>query len=476
MMAAMMLPSLVPAAVAFARGGERRVAAFIVGYLAAWTAAGLVAYLLLEAVRALDLPFLAWDRAGRYVATGVILAAAGYQLTAAKAPVPATVPDPAEPGGRGAAGSRQRPAGRGAARRVLHRLLHRADGGSVRARGDEPHVDGRGRSVDRRRAAAALGYACGVRRGRHAGGEPCSRRKAGRGRQSGRNPLVGPFDGFLDALACVTDAVGFGFLMGGFDRPAAVVARDEFGRGALGVGRGQSDVDTVRGAGVADQDYFDRPRVERLVPEADELVDVRGALSPVGAGDRDRDEGRGIGDLGEASEPGALQRRAALPGGCTRTRSELVQRRVRAHAGRYVHTRGEIAPRPARVRDVHHQLYRAAPETLDHHVHQQPPQLRLRAPIGVRVVLGAKQSEQDRQPDLTATEARKLHDQHDHDPAVSPPGALSGPLRLRAVVQVVRAPHLPARATEQRASTARRIAASGRTNTVTRKSTSNNPS
>src|SRR5450755_63074 len=85
MMAAMMLPSLVPAAVAFARGGERRVAAFIVGYLAAWTAAGLVAYLLLEAVRALDLPFLAWDRAGRYVATGVILAAAGYQLTAAKA-------------------------------------------------------------------------------------------------------------------------------------------------------------------------------------------------------------------------------------------------------------------------------------------------------------------------------------------------------------------------------------------------------
>ena len=85
MMAAMMLPSLVPAALAFARGGERRVAAFVVGYLAAWTAAGLVAYLLLEAVRAHAVPFLAWDRAGRYVAAGVILAAAGYQLTAAKA-------------------------------------------------------------------------------------------------------------------------------------------------------------------------------------------------------------------------------------------------------------------------------------------------------------------------------------------------------------------------------------------------------
>ena len=85
MMAAMMLPSLGPAAFAFARGGERRAAAFVVGYLVAWTAAGFVAYLLLEAVRALQVPFLAWDRAGRYVAAGVILAAAGYQLTAAKA-------------------------------------------------------------------------------------------------------------------------------------------------------------------------------------------------------------------------------------------------------------------------------------------------------------------------------------------------------------------------------------------------------
>ncbi len=85
MMAAMMLPSLVPAALAFARGGERRVAAFVMGYLAAWTAAGLVAYLLLEAARAFDVRFFAWDHAGRYVAAGVILAAAGYQLTAAKA-------------------------------------------------------------------------------------------------------------------------------------------------------------------------------------------------------------------------------------------------------------------------------------------------------------------------------------------------------------------------------------------------------
>lgn len=85
MMAAMMLPSLVPAALAFGRAGERTVAPFVAGYLAAWTAAGLGAYVLFEAVRSPDVAFLAWDRAGRYVAAGVILAAAAYQLTAAKA-------------------------------------------------------------------------------------------------------------------------------------------------------------------------------------------------------------------------------------------------------------------------------------------------------------------------------------------------------------------------------------------------------
>jgi predicted metal-binding membrane protein len=85
MMAAMMLPSLVPAALGSARAGGRTVAAFVTGYLAAWTAAGLVAYGALAAVRALDVAFLGWDRAGRYVAAAAILLAAGYQLTAAKA-------------------------------------------------------------------------------------------------------------------------------------------------------------------------------------------------------------------------------------------------------------------------------------------------------------------------------------------------------------------------------------------------------
>jgi predicted metal-binding membrane protein len=85
MMAAMMLPSLVPAALAFARTSDRTVAPFVTGYLAVWTAAGVVAYALFEALRSLDVAFVAWDRAGQYVAAGVILAAAAYQLTAAKA-------------------------------------------------------------------------------------------------------------------------------------------------------------------------------------------------------------------------------------------------------------------------------------------------------------------------------------------------------------------------------------------------------
>ncbi len=85
MMAAMMLPSLVPTALAFARGGQRTVVPFVVSYLAAWTAAGFAAYLIFEVVRSLDLAFLAWHRAGRFIAACVILAAAGYQLTATKA-------------------------------------------------------------------------------------------------------------------------------------------------------------------------------------------------------------------------------------------------------------------------------------------------------------------------------------------------------------------------------------------------------
>ena len=91
MMAAMMLPSLSPMAVAYSRGagdGARRTAGtvlFAIGYLLFWLAAGLLAYALIEGMRSLDLGFLAWDRAGQYIAGGAILGAAMYELTPVKA-------------------------------------------------------------------------------------------------------------------------------------------------------------------------------------------------------------------------------------------------------------------------------------------------------------------------------------------------------------------------------------------------------
>ncbi len=95
MMAAMMLPSITPMVLAYRdvqheqRGHGRSTDAgetglFLAGYLAVWTAAGLAGYALLETVRSLDGGLFAWDRAGRWAATGVLLAAALYQLTPSK--------------------------------------------------------------------------------------------------------------------------------------------------------------------------------------------------------------------------------------------------------------------------------------------------------------------------------------------------------------------------------------------------------
>jgi predicted metal-binding membrane protein len=95
MMAAMMFPSIAPMVVMQARieEGKRRkgqetktgtTTLFVCGYLLTWTAAGLVGYGIIEAGQALSLDFLAWDRAGPYVAGGVIAAAALYQLTPLK--------------------------------------------------------------------------------------------------------------------------------------------------------------------------------------------------------------------------------------------------------------------------------------------------------------------------------------------------------------------------------------------------------
>jgi predicted metal-binding membrane protein len=95
MMAAMMLPSLVPMAGAYAgkaRGGSAEVTPrslllttlFTAGYLLTWVLVGLVAWLVFEGVRSLDLSFLGWDDGGRYVAGGVIAGAALYELTPMK--------------------------------------------------------------------------------------------------------------------------------------------------------------------------------------------------------------------------------------------------------------------------------------------------------------------------------------------------------------------------------------------------------
>ena len=89
MMAAMMLPSVAPMVLAYARVGRARptsapTAVFVAGYFAAWTAYGLFAYGLFRLVDAVDMGVLAWDRAGPYVAGGAIVAAGLCQLTSIK--------------------------------------------------------------------------------------------------------------------------------------------------------------------------------------------------------------------------------------------------------------------------------------------------------------------------------------------------------------------------------------------------------
>jgi predicted metal-binding membrane protein len=92
MMAAMMLPSLLPMALTFA-GASRNAGApsptaatlvFSGGYLLTWVGAGVLAYAVIQTVRSLDLSWLAWDEAGPYAAGAVILGAALYELTPIK--------------------------------------------------------------------------------------------------------------------------------------------------------------------------------------------------------------------------------------------------------------------------------------------------------------------------------------------------------------------------------------------------------
>jgi predicted metal-binding membrane protein len=92
MMGAMMLPSLVPMATTYAMrsrdaGASSATAAttiFACGYLLTWAAAGVLAYAVVQGVRSLDLSFLAWHEGGPYIAGGVIIGAALYELTPIK--------------------------------------------------------------------------------------------------------------------------------------------------------------------------------------------------------------------------------------------------------------------------------------------------------------------------------------------------------------------------------------------------------
>src|ERR671937_1243261 len=85
MMAAMMLPSVAPMVLLYAHVSRERhqqgrasfipTWVFLAGYLAAWTAYGLLAYGVFRLVKQLDTGFLAWDAQGPYIAGGAVIAA-----------------------------------------------------------------------------------------------------------------------------------------------------------------------------------------------------------------------------------------------------------------------------------------------------------------------------------------------------------------------------------------------------------------
>jgi predicted metal-binding membrane protein len=88
MMAAMMLPSFAPTLTAYLTLTRRRAPTrwlpFAGGYLLAWAAAGLVAYGLFELGRVVLTSDLDWRGGGRWLAGGVIAAAAVYELVPLK--------------------------------------------------------------------------------------------------------------------------------------------------------------------------------------------------------------------------------------------------------------------------------------------------------------------------------------------------------------------------------------------------------
>jgi predicted metal-binding membrane protein len=88
MMAAMMFPSVSPTVALYARMVRRRTPAapfvFAAGYLATWAAAGLLAYGVFDLGRIVLGDELGWAGAGRWLAGGTLVVAAGYELTPLK--------------------------------------------------------------------------------------------------------------------------------------------------------------------------------------------------------------------------------------------------------------------------------------------------------------------------------------------------------------------------------------------------------
>jgi predicted metal-binding membrane protein len=88
MMAAMMFPSVAPTIALYTRvtRASSPVAPWLFagGYLLAWTAAGLVAYLVGQGLTSLFGDRLAWDAAGQALAGATLLVAAAYEVTPLK--------------------------------------------------------------------------------------------------------------------------------------------------------------------------------------------------------------------------------------------------------------------------------------------------------------------------------------------------------------------------------------------------------
>lgn len=88
MMAAMMLPSVAPTIALYSTMTRKRSPTaplvFASGYLLTWAIIGLLAFGVAEAGRRLLGDAGSWDRGGRWVAGGILVAAAAYQLTPMK--------------------------------------------------------------------------------------------------------------------------------------------------------------------------------------------------------------------------------------------------------------------------------------------------------------------------------------------------------------------------------------------------------